>query len=159
MMRKNTKKRKKTTASIHRCKYCGASVSIRHSSEISDRLRDSYLYVCSHYPQCSAYVRIRRGSNIPDGEMADEAVRQKRKEAHLYFDMLFQKGLLSRDECYLWLMNILQIPRPRAHIKYLGIVDCQTVIEKSIETLRCAGINIPNFNAGGQNHDDKRKVG
>ena len=143
-VKEQKKKRKKAKPGIRRCRYCGGTVSIRHSSEISTALQDSFLYVCNHYPECSAYVRIRPGTNIPDGEMADAHVRSKRSEAHYYFDMLFKKGLMSRYDAYIWLMQQLCVPRTMAHIKYLSSYDCDFVIEQSLFELRSHGIQIPN---------------
>lgn len=156
-MGKPNKRKKKNKMEIHRCRYCGSSVAVRHSSEITERLREGQYYVCSSYPECDAYVRIRPGTNLPDGEMANAHVRRKRREAHYYFDMLHQKGLMSRKNAYEWLCNLLSLPPSSGHISYLNEYDCRILIDKSIDSLRGYGIETPDFKqiTGGE-HDDRK---
>lgn len=158
-MTKNTKRRKKVKLGIHRCRYCGGSVSIRHSAEIPEKLREGRYYVCRNYPDCDAYVRIRPGTNLPDGEMANTIVRRKRWEAHHYFDMLHQKGLMSRKNAYVWLCNLLQLPPSRGHISYLNEHDCQILIETAVDTLRAHGVDVPAFQLPVGGNEDDRKAG
>lgn len=62
------KKRKGITGGIHRCPYCGSPVTYRSADGIyKDNSRKTMLYVCSHYPECDAYVRVHTGTNIPVG--------------------------------------------------------------------------------------------
>ena len=85
------KKRKGITGGIHRCPYCGSHVTYRSADGIyKDNSRGTMLYVCSHYPECDAYVRVHTGTNIPVGTMADRKLRKLRNEAHKHFSKLIR---------------------------------------------------------------------
>lgn len=59
------KKRKGFNRSSMRCPYCGSPVIYRSADGIyRDNSRGTMLYVCSHYPECDAYVRVHTGTNI-----------------------------------------------------------------------------------------------
>lgn len=64
------KKRKGFNRSSMRCPYCGSPVIYRSADGIyRDNSRGTMLYVCSHYPECDAYVRVHTGTNIPVGSI------------------------------------------------------------------------------------------
>ena len=70
------KKRKGFNRSSMRCPYCGSPVIYRSADGIyRDNSRGTMLYVCSHYPECDAYVRVHTGTNIPVGSMANHELR------------------------------------------------------------------------------------
>ena len=57
------KKRKGFNRSSMRCPYCGSPVIYRSADGIyRDNSRGTMLYVCSHYPECDAYVRVHTGT-------------------------------------------------------------------------------------------------
>jgi len=115
-----------------RCPYCGSSIQLRSADGIyRENSRDTMLYVCSKYPACDAYVRILPGTKTPVGSLANGSLRALRREAHQYFDRLYQTGIMSRKEAYEWLAGMLQMPISQTHIGYLGEYYCQRVIEES----------------------------
>ena len=72
------KKRKGFNRSSMRCPYCGSPVIYRSADGIyRDNSRGTMLYVCSHYPECDAYVRVHTGTNIPVGSILYGARPQK----------------------------------------------------------------------------------
>ena len=89
------------------------------------------LYVCSHYPQCDAYVRVHAGTKIPVGSLANHELRTLRRTAHRYFDQLHQSGYMSKQDAYQWLADLICAPLSEAHIGYLGEYYCRQVIEES----------------------------
>ena len=89
------------------------------------------LYVCSHYPQCDAYVRVHAGTNIPVGSLANHELRTLRRTAHQYFDQLHQSGYMSKQDAYQWLADLICAPLSEAHIGHLGEYYCKQVIEES----------------------------
>lgn len=93
------------------------------------------LYVCSHYPECDAYVRVRAGTNIPVGSLANHELRTLRRTAHQYFDQLHQSGYMSKQDAYQWLADVICAPLSEAHIGYLGEYYCKRVIEESRKLL------------------------
>lgn len=93
------------------------------------------LYVCSNYPRCDAYVRTHPGTNIPVGTLANRELRTLRNQAHHYFDQLYLSGLMSKQDAYLWLAGLLQVPLSKAHIGFLGEYYCNEVIAESKKLL------------------------
>lgn len=66
------KKRKGFNRTSMRCPYCGSPVIYRSADGIyRDNSRGTMLYVCSHYPECDAYVRVHTGTNIPVGSITE----------------------------------------------------------------------------------------
>lgn len=135
-MNKRKKNRKGFSMSQMRCPYCGGSVTYRSADGIyHDNSRNTMLYVCSHYPECDAYVRVHAGTNIPVGTLANQELRALRRTAHYYFDQLHQAGLMSKQDAYQWLADLICAPLSQAHIGYLGEYYCKQVIEESRKLL------------------------
>jgi len=133
---KNNKKRKGLNFSQMRCPYCGSSVVYRSADGIyRDNSRKTMLYVCSHYPECDAYVRVHEGTNIPVGNLANHELRTLRRTAHYYFDQLYKTGMMSKQDAYQWLADLICAPLSEAHIGYLGEYYCKQVIEHSRKLL------------------------
>ena len=133
---KNNKKRKGFDASKMRCPYCGGKVVYRSADGIyRDNSKKINLYVCSHYPMCDAYVRTHQDTNIPVGSMANGKLRALRTTAHRYFDQLYKTGVMSKQEAYRWLADLIGAPLSEAHIGHLGEYYCKQVIDKCKEML------------------------
>ena len=129
---KKKKKRKGMKDRAMRCPYCGSTVIYRSAEGIyRDNSRGTMLYVCSNYPECDAYVRTHAGTRIPVGTMANHELRNLRNTAHHYFDQLYRSGMMTKQEAYLWLANLISAPLSQAHIGYLGEYYCKLVIEES----------------------------
>ena len=89
------------------------------------------LYVCSRYPECDAYVRVHAGTKKPVGKLANHELRALRRTAHQYFDRLYLTGLMTKQDAYRWLADLICAPLSEAHIGHLGEYYCKLVIEKS----------------------------
>lgn len=141
-MKNNKKKRKGFNASTMRCPYCGAPVIYRSADGIyRNNSKGTMLYVCSRYPQCGAYVRVHAGTKQPVGSMANRELRALRKTAHFYFDQLYWRGLMTKQEAYQWLANLVGAPISQAHIGYLREYYCTQVIEESKKYLVNSGVD------------------
>lgn len=136
MNKHNKKKRKGFNASAMRCPYCGGTVVYRSADGIyHENKKGTMLYVCSNYPECNSYVRVHTGTNIPVGNMANPELRSLRRTAHYYFDQLHESGIMSKQDAYQWLADLICAPLSRAHIGYLGEYYCKLVIEESRKIL------------------------
>jgi ssDNA-binding Zn-finger/Zn-ribbon topoisomerase 1 len=136
ILKKKKSTKTKTKAQNLRCPYCGGSVVLRSADGIyKDNSSGTMLFVCSHYPACDAYVRVKPGTTTPVGSLADGNLRALRLEAHRHFDLLHQTGLMTREEAYLWLAATLQSPLSKAHIGFLGEYYCRQVIAESEKLL------------------------
>lgn len=139
---KKKSKNKGYNFSTMRCPYCGAPVKFVSADGIyKENKNQTMLYVCSNYPKCDAYVRAHPGTNIPVGTMANQKLRVLRETAHTYFDRLHTSGIMTKEEAYYWLANLIQAPLSQAHIGYLGEYYCKRVMEESMNLL-----NSPRFN-------------
>ena len=132
-----SKKPKRARNQAPRCPYCGNTMLLRSAEGIyRDNSRNTMRYVCRSYPACDAYVRVQPGSNLPLGTMANGKLRALRRETHHYFDQLHKRGIMSKDEAYLWLAEILAVPMSRAHIGMMGEYYCGLVIAESKKLLQ-----------------------
>lgn len=131
------KQRKGINYDAMRCPYCGGSVVLRSADGIyHTNSNNTMLYVCSHYPECDAYVRVQNGTRIPIGSMANKKLRSLRKIAHDYFDQLYQSGLMEKQEAYQWLAGLIGAPLSEAHIGCLGEYYCKLVIDECRKLLK-----------------------
>lgn len=133
--------RNKFNYSTMRCPYCGSTVELRSADGIyKENKNQTMLYVCRNYPACDAYVRVHPGTRVPLGTMANGKLRALREAAHTYFDRLHTSGIMTKEEAYYWLANLIQAPLGQAHIGYLGEYYCKRVMEESMKLL-----NSPRF--------------
>ncbi len=129
-------KRKGINGHGMRCCTCGAPVQLRSADGIyKSNPNGTMLYVCSKYPACDTYIRTHQGTKEPMGTMAGPELRKMRTEAHRYFNQIYLSGIMSKDDAYAWLADVLGATKSQAHIGYLGDYYCQVVIEKSKELL------------------------
>ena len=132
---KNNKKKKKGKGinySTLRCPYCGSSVIYRSADGIyKDNSKNSMLYVCSKYPECDAYVRTHPNTNVPMGTLANRRLRELRKEAHKYFNRIYEEGYMTKQDAYRWLSFAISAPMSHTHIGNLGEYYCEVVIKES----------------------------
>ena len=139
MNRGKKKKSKAISEKCHtnRCPYCGGPVVLRSADGIYRENKNStMLYVCSNYPECDAYVRVGfENPSVPIGSLANGNLRALRREAHRYFDQIYESGLMSKADAYAWLSMILAVPKSQAHIGYLGEYYCREVIKESKQLL------------------------
>ena len=126
------KKKKSKDYSSMRCPYCGSTVVFRPADTIYTKAYDNALLcVCSKYPECDAYVKCHPGTRIPMGPLADKKLRKLRQQAHKSFNRLFESGLMTRKDAYVWLAEKLMLPGEKAHIGELGEYYCNEVIRES----------------------------
>ena len=121
----------------HLCFFLLQFLSVLRSADgiYHENHSHTMLYVCSNYPRCDAYVRTHPGTNIPVGTLANHELRTLRNQAHHYFDQLYLSGLMSKQDAYLWLAGLLQVPLSKAHIGFLGEYYCNEVIAESKKLL------------------------
>lgn len=126
------KKRKGINYNEMRCPYCKSPIVYRSADGIyKENSKGVMLYVCSHYPECDAYVRVHTGTKIPVGTLANHELRSLRRTAHQHFDRLYLSGLMTKQDAYRWLADLISAPLSEAHIGHLGEYYCKLVIEES----------------------------
>lgn len=107
-----------------KCPYCGGKTEYVDSSVIYG-ISYGMIYLCR---PCGAYCGVHRGTDISKGSLANRALRTSRKEAHEFFDKLWQLKHLSRHEAYKWLQEYLKIDKELVHIGMFNEAQCKEVV-------------------------------
>lgn len=114
------------------CPYCLKKTVYVDSEEVYGR---SYgmIYLCR---PCDAWVGVHKGTNHALGRLANDELREAKKEAHYYFDKLWKAKMLqgisknkSRGAAYKWLASQLGIKAPETHIGWFDVDMCNRVVE------------------------------
>jgi hypothetical protein len=113
------------------CPYCNRKPEYVDSSVVYGR---SYgmIYICK---PCNAYVGVHKGTDRPLGRLANKELRDAKKEAHFYFDKLWEKESKNgksrsenRKSAYKWLSKELNIDYEYAHIGMFNLGMCKRVV-------------------------------
>jgi ssDNA-binding Zn-finger/Zn-ribbon topoisomerase 1 len=127
---------------IIKCPYCGAHAVLRPASVVhGEKARDEYLYICSRYPKCDAYVTAHKQSRQPMGALADGSLRRKRIQAHRAFDQLWRGGIMQKWQAYKWMQAKFGLNCEQAHIANFSEYRCDELIamcELAMENIRKA---------------------
>lgn len=116
----------------HTCPYCNRPTKYVDSSVVYGK---SYgkIYYCA---DCQAWVGVHKGTNKALGRLANAELREWKKEAHKYFDPLWQKKMKqgrkkhdARRLAYKWLSEQLGIPANETHIGMFDVDQCKRVVE------------------------------
>ena len=130
--------KRKTT----KCPYCGAHAYMRPASVVhGEKARDEYLYVCSRYPKCDAYVTAHRRTCQPMGVLADSSLRRKRMLAHRAFDQLWRGGVMQKWQAYIWMQAKFGLNHDQAHIANFSEYMCDELIslcDQALENIKKA---------------------
>ena len=119
------------------CPYCDNPTEYIDSEYIYGK---SYgmIYICK---PCRAYVGVHKGTDIALGRLANEELREAKKEAHYYFDQIAKTGLINkiwreyipetpnRKKAYIWLSIQMELEEDLCHIGMFNIEQCKKVVE------------------------------
>lgn len=113
------------------CPYCDGLTAYVDSKIVYGK---SYgmIYLCR---PCKAWVGVHKGTNISLGRLANQELREAKKEAHKYFNMIYEMQIMTRSEAYEWLCAQLQIPREETHIGMFDVELCRQTIFSSKQLL------------------------
>lgn len=97
---------------------------------------DKYLYICSGYPECDAYVGVHAGSLRPKGSLANGDLRHKRIKTHRLFDAIWKNGIFSRKEAYRWMQDTFSLNSSQAHIGQFSDYRCDCLMNECRKVLQ-----------------------
>lgn len=97
---------------------------------------DKYLYICSGYPECDAYVGVHAESLRPKGSLANGDLRHKRIETHRLFDAIWKNGIFSRKEAYRWMQDTFSLNSSQAHIGQFSDYRCDCLMNECRKVLQ-----------------------
>ena len=115
-----------------KCPYCGSRALLRPASVVyGTKAADpaAPYYVCARFPACDAYVAAHRDTRLPMGTLANAELRRKRIQAHAALDRLWEGGMMSKKQAYLWLQAKLGLPGEETHIGRFSTFRCEQVIQ------------------------------
>jgi hypothetical protein len=96
-----------------------------------------YIFLCR---KCDAYVGVHKSGHmegLPLGTLANAETRKARRQAHEFFDPLWE-AKIEREECskrsarnkaYKWLADQLGIEKKDCHISMFQKEECERVVE------------------------------
>ena len=114
------------------CPYCECKTEYVDSAVVYGR---SYgmIYLCR---KCDAYVGVHKGTSNALGRLANAELRHWKKEAHKYFDALWQKKMTkgftkheARGGAYKWLSKEMGLHIDLTHIGMMDVEQCKRVVE------------------------------
>lgn len=114
-----------------KCPYCGSQALLRPASVVyGPKASDpaAPYFICARFPACDSYVAAHRDTRLPMGTLANSELRRKRIEAHRVFGHLWESGLMTKKQAYLWLQAKLDLPEGGAHIGKFSTFRCEEVI-------------------------------
>ena len=124
------------------CRYCGSPVVYTSNAEIYGKeYGTGKCYLCRN---CRAFVGVHPGTDTPLGTLANEELREWRKEAHFWFDRIWKKPtrITTRYNAYGYLARKMGLPREETHIGMFEIEQCKKVIEFSKEKMQRNGVTV-----------------
>jgi hypothetical protein len=114
------------------CPYCSRKTVYVDSAEVYGR-SFGMIYLCR---PCRAWVGVHDGTNNALGRIANDELREWKKQAHYYFDKLWRakiaQGLTkghARGKAYKWLASQLGITGQETHIGWFDVDKCKKVVE------------------------------
>ena len=88
-------------------------------------------YVCSHYPDCDAYMACDDNFELK-GRVANGWLRHQRLVAHRYIDLITANRIMQKSAVYMVIATKLGVSLRNAHIRFSNDGN----IEKIIAILR-----------------------
>ena len=88
-------------------------------------------YVCSHYPDCDAYMACDDKIEL-NGRLANGWLRHQRLIAHRYIDLITANRIMQKSAVYMVIATKLGVSLRNAHIRFSNDGN----IEKIIAILR-----------------------
>ena len=113
------------------CPYCKNKSEFVDSKEVYGK-SFGMIYLCR---PCKSWVGTHENSSKALGRLANAELREAKKEAHLYFDKLWNRGQISRKKAYKMLSDHLKLPKEYTHIGMFNIDTCNKVVEWSKKKL------------------------
>ena len=129
------RKRNRNRPKSEICPYCGSKMIFRPAEylfmdSVSPGSSKNY-YVCSHYPDCDAYMACDDSFELK-GRVANGWLRHQRLVAHRYIDLITANRIMQKSAVYMVIAIKLGVSLRNAHIRFSNDGN----IEKIIAILR-----------------------
>lgn len=113
------------------CPYCGSNAVLKPANKIFGVRTyepNRFLYVCSNWPSCDAYVTAHTQDYSPMGTLANGQLRHKRILAHKALLTYRKVTHTEKWASYIWLAGKLGMDHQRTHIGMFSDEECDRVI-------------------------------
>ena len=108
------------------CPYCNEAAELAPSTAVYGAGRDfGLLWLCQ---PCGAWVGCHKGGTLPQGRLANKALRDAKIRAHAAFDPLWKGGEMPRGDAYGWLADHMGLDRRDCHIGMFDVDQCSRVV-------------------------------
>ena len=129
------RKRNRNRPKSEICPYCGSKMIFRPAEylfmdSVSPGSSKNY-YVCSHYPDCDAYMACDDKFELK-GRVANGWLRHQRLVAHRYINLITDSQIMPEKAVYMVISSKLGVSLRNAHIRFSNDGN----IEKIIAILR-----------------------
>ncbi|MEC4049307.1 zinc-finger-containing protein [Flavobacterium sp. SUN046] len=106
------------------CPYCNSSTKIISETEVYGReYKGRKLIACVNFPKCDSYVGT-HDDGTALGRLANKNLRNRKKQAHFWFDKIWQEKYLERGELYQELSEFLDLPPEYTHVGMFSETMC-----------------------------------
>ena len=106
------------------CPYCKSSTKIISETEVYGReYKGRKLIACINFPKCDSYVGT-HDDGTALGRLANKNLRNRKKQAHFWFDKIWQEKYLERGELYQELSEFLDLPPEYTHVGMFSETTC-----------------------------------
>ena len=116
------------------CPYCGSSIKvIQNHDVINQMIGTNYYFACHRYPQCDSYTLGKSKVFKPLGRLANKALREERKYAYKYINMLKHTWNIKKSEITQEISNLIGTPKRFSQIVFLNYENCKKITRWAIE--------------------------
>jgi zinc-finger-containing domain len=111
------------------CPYCKREAEFSSSEEFYGTDYGTNVYFCR---RCDAHVGTYGRSKRPLGHLANGQLRKARAIAHSVFDIMWQRGNMTRSHAYKWLGWKMKLPPELCHIGMFTVQQCRMAWQHAI---------------------------
>lgn len=117
------------------CPYCDGAVEIAGHAEIYGRVYSDWpwVYRCK---SCGAYVGMHPFTSIPLGTLADKELRHTRVQCKQPFTVVWQSGMMTRDQAYQRLAEHMGMTAAECHFGLFDVKQCHRARDWAVAILR-----------------------
>jgi zinc-finger-containing domain len=112
------------------CPYCSQPATLVYGKAVYPQRKHLWKKMFWACKPRKAWVGCHPGTVTPLGNLADADLRAARAKAHEAFDPLWDGGLMTRTQAYIWLANRIGLRREDVHIGRFNAEQCQRVIDE-----------------------------
>ena len=106
------------------CPYCNSLTKIISETDVYGKeYQKRKVIACVNFPSCDSYVGTHDdGTTL--GRLANKSLRERKKQAHYWFDKIWKENYIRRSDLYDELSEFLGLPTEYTHIGMFSEKTC-----------------------------------